>query len=122
MELWERQANSTVEAKLKSYEAVVFFLLFSFKNGLSYDSLGLVFDMDGSTAKQNQSSGLVVLRKALIDLGNYPARDFKTAKEFEQAFEGEDILIIDCTEQAMQRPDNQEVQKECYSGKKKSIP
>jgi hypothetical protein len=40
-------------------------------------------------------------------------------KDFEDFFADEEQLIIDATEQAIQRPSDKEQQKACYSGKKK---
>jgi len=54
----ERQANSSQEAIFRSYEDLLFFVLFSLKSGLGYDALGAIFDGDGSTAKANQAFAL----------------------------------------------------------------
>jgi hypothetical protein len=43
---------------------------------------------------------------------------YKNQSDFDKAFEGVEDLIVDCTEIPVQRPDNQDVQKEHYSGKK----
>ena len=50
-----------------------------------------------------------------------PAREFKNAEEFAKYLEKEDTLIFDGTEQRVQRPSDQEVQKDHYSGKKSVI-
>jgi len=116
--LQSRQNDSVTDARLKTPEDLLFFLLFSLKNGLTCDSLGFVFGMDGSNAKRNQETALRVLRAALQPLGVMPKREFKDVKEFEECFKAHKALIIDGTEQRIQRPENQQVQKLCYSGKK----
>jgi hypothetical protein len=95
------------------------YTLFSLKSGLTYDVLGLVSGMDGSNAKRNQTIGLEILGKTLTATNCMPRRNFANIKDFEDFFAGEEQLIIDATEQAIQRPSDEEQQKKCYSGKKK---
>ena len=102
-----------------SYRALLFFTLFSLKSGLTFDVLGFVFRLDSSNAKRNQTLGLAVLERALRDKGHLPARQFETPEEFWKHFEGQKAIILDGTEQRIQRPSNQENQKAFYSGKKK---
>lgn len=121
MELWERQNNSSTESHLKTYEDYVFFILFSLKSGLTYDALGFIFGMSGGNAKKVQHLGILILRESLKDLKMLPKRVFSNLEEFELAFSEEHLLIIDGTEQAIQRPVNQEDQQDMYSGKKNDI-
>ena len=53
------------------------------------------------------------------DDGSAPKREFKTIKEFQAYFKDEETLIIDGTEQQIERPKEKELQKQNYSGKKK---
>ena len=115
-----RQSNSSQEAIFRSYEDLLFFLLFSLKSGLTYDALGAVFDCDGSTAKTNQTLALPILKAALSQLGLMPQRAFSSVEEFEAYFAEHDTLLIDGTEQQIQRSKDNLVQKAHYSGKKKS--
>jgi len=48
-----------------------------------------------------------------------PKRSFDTVEEFQEYFNGHKKLILDGTEQRVQRPKNKEKQKTMYSGKKK---
>lgn len=116
--LLERKSASTQECVFWTYEDLLFFVLFSLKCGLTYDVLGLVFGCDGSTAQRNQKSALPVLRLALSNAGVMPARSFANVKDFEAWFSQDEVLILDGTEQRSQRPQNNEIQKEAYSGKK----
>lgn len=76
--------------------------------------------MDASNAKRNQDAGLAILGRALTALNCMPKRNFMNSKDFEDYFAATEHLIIDATEQAIQRPSDKEQQKDCYSGKKKT--
>lgn len=117
--LERNQESRTIEANLSDEEELLFFVLFSLKSGLTYDLLGLVTGMDGSNAKRHQELGLNVLKKALSDNGYSPEREFKTVKDFNDYFSGNDKLIFDGTEQRIQKP--QEDQRDNFSGKKSVI-
>jgi hypothetical protein len=119
----ERSSESpnSSNISIKTYEELLFFTLFSLKSGLTYDLLGFVSGMDGSNAKRNQSLGLEVLKNALSNLSVLPKREFEDAESFKVYFEQHKTLILDATEQRIQRPQDQDEQKENYSGKKKGI-
>lgn len=115
------QENLCTEFLLKTYEDCLFFVLFQMKNGLSYDSLGLLIHTDASNAQRNYERYLSILELSLNSLGAMPKRGFADIKEFESYFANETELIIDATEHATQRPSDKDEQKEVYSGKKSSI-
>jgi len=121
-ELWERQEGSTTKARFTTYDDFLFFVLFSLKAGVTYDVLGFIFGIDGSSALRIQKEGLTILRGTLKHMKLYPAREFDSVKDFKEWMKGEKKLIIDGEEQAIQRAENQEVQRKDYSGKKKDIP
>ena len=54
----------------------------------------------------------------LFDNNYAPVRSFANLTEFEEHFRHRDTLIIDATEQPVQRPGDQDEQKLNYSGKK----
>jgi hypothetical protein len=114
-----RQDRSSQESAFRSYEDLLFFLLFSLKSGLTYDALGAVFGIDGSSAKRIQELHLPILKATLHSLGHMPKREFASVLEFQQFFESEEELILDGTEQRIQKPKGYERQKPFYSGKKK---
>jgi hypothetical protein len=114
----ERQAGIEVTPCLSSEKELLFFTLFSLKVGLTYDVLGFVSGMDGSNAKRNQTLGLTVLEHALEKAQFLPRRKFKDAAEFSEYFKREETLIFDGLEQRVQRPKDDEAQRDCYSGKK----
>ena len=116
-----RQAEIEVTPSLQTEEELLYFTLFSLKSGLTYDLLGLVCGMDGSNAKRNQELGLAVLKETLEAAGCAPKRGFQSAEEFSQYLKKEKTLLLDGTEQRIQRPSDSEEQRMMYSGKKKHL-
>lgn len=100
-------------------EDLLFFVLFSLKSGLTYDLIALSFDVSRSVAFEQQAAGVRLLSMTLQAQGDLPHSEFESLADLEKALERYDELLIDGTEQIRQRPGNQEVQKEDYSGKKK---
>jgi hypothetical protein len=115
----QRVADSPEELRFISCKSLLFFTLFSLKSGLTYDVLGFVFKLDVSNAKRNQALGLGVLKHALSDTGLLPKREFASPEEFAEYFGKYGAVILDGTEQRVQRPGDHEAQKKFYSGKKK---
>ncbi len=74
-----------------------------------------------SNAKRNQTMGIEILKDALSKIGVLPKREFESPQEFKTYFEKHKTLILDATEQRVQRPKDNETQKEYYSGKKNVI-
>ena len=118
----QRQAEIEVTPSLVSEEELLLFTLFSLKAGLTYDALGFVSGMDASNAKRNQHLGLQVLERTLSAAQCLPRREFKDAVEFAAYLQNESTVIIDGLEQRMQRPNDDEVQRDFYSGKKSATP
>jgi hypothetical protein len=118
----ENLAESPKTPQIETEEDLLFLLLFSLKTGMTEDVLGLVFGIERSTFSKNRAIALRVLSSALYKLKVMPRRSFTNLEEFEKYLEAHPEIIIDGTEHRIQRPDNQEDQKECYSGKKNVIP
>jgi hypothetical protein len=118
----QRQAALEVTPSLQSEQELLFFTLFSLKAGLTYDVLGFVSGMDAANAQRNQTLGLQVLEQTLRTAHCLPKRAFAHAAEFAQYFQHEETLIFDGVEQRSQRPQENEAQKDHYSGKKSAIP
>lgn len=114
----QRQIDSEVTPSLPTEKELLFFTLFSLKAGLTYDVLGFVSGMDASNAKRNQTLGLQVLEQCLGTAQCLPKRAFAKAEEFADYFQHEETLIFDGVEQRIQRPGENEAQKDHYSGKK----
>jgi hypothetical protein len=114
----DRQADLEVTPSLQSEQELLFFTLFSLKAGLTYDGLGFVSGRDAANAKRNQTLGLQVLEACLHSADCLPQRSFANATEFAEYFQHEETLIFDGIEQRIQRPRDNETQKDPYSGKK----
>jgi hypothetical protein len=118
----ELSSNLKTEFLLPTYQDCLFFVLFQLKNGLSYDSLGLLIGTDGSNAHINFEKYLTVLESVLIKMGKMPKREFKDIAEFKTYFKENKDIILDATEHPTQRPKGYNAQKEVYSGKKRLTP
>lgn len=116
------KGRSPMQSTIQNCEELLFFTLFSLKSGLTYDLLGVVSGMDGTTAMRNQELGLEILQAVFEEGGYAPKREFETVKEFQEYFKGEETLIIDGTEQLIERPKEKTRQQQNYSGKKKLTP
>jgi len=116
--LLERQGHTTVSYCINTEEELLLFTLLSLKSGLTYDLLGLVCGMNGSNAKRNQTLGLRVLERTLERMGHAPKRHIESVEELEACFPDTKELLIDATEQRIQRSSLPEVQKAFFSGKK----
>jgi len=114
-------ANLGREVVLSSYEDCLYFILFQLKTAQSFDCLGVLFNMDGSSAQRNFQKYVQVLELALQQQGALPRRSFGSLNDFKKYLQAEAELIIDATEVRTQRPAVKEKQQERYSGKKKHI-
>ena len=83
--------------------------------------LGLVCGMNGANAKRNQTAGLQILAQTLENMGHAPKRQILTVADLETCFPNTDELLMDATEQRIQRSSSPEKQKEYFSGKKNAI-
>lgn len=120
--LAEQISQRIDEPKFKSYEDIVFFLLYSLKSGLTYDLLALNFDLSRSVVFEQQASQIRILQMALQQNNYMPRRQFESFEDLQAQLKDYDELLIDGTEQRRQRAVNQEDQKDDYSGKKKDTP
>jgi Helix-turn-helix of DDE superfamily endonuclease len=111
--------DSPNKPHVENYEELLYLTLFHLKTGVTYDVLGVIFGMDGSSAKRNFEKGLMVIKNCLEAMQLLPMREFKDVKSFEEHMKGHEKLLIDATEYRVQRPSDNAEQKENYSGKKK---
>ncbi|KAF5425999.1 DDE superfamily endonuclease [Candidatus Methanomarinus sp.] len=115
----ERKPGGGRIGKLGSYATKLFFTLFYFKCYPIFNILGFLFVLDRSNAHRNSHKLASILEKALGKEMVLPARKISTAEELLEAFPDVRDLLIDGTERPIQRPKDNEKQKENYSGKKK---
>lgn len=86
----------------------------------TYDVLGFIFDLDKSNIQRNLKPVLAVLRAELGTAITWPDKTRRKKKlgEFVAEF-AEVVALVDATEQAIQRPQDDATQQQHYSGKKK---
>src|SRR3954471_18383409 len=102
--LQQSAANLGREVVLSSYEECLFFTLFQLKTAQSFDCLGVLFNMDGSSAQRNFVKHLHILELALQQQGALPRRCFSSLNDFKKYLQNEEELTIDATEIRTERP------------------
>lgn len=115
----QRRPGGGQKGRLNSMEKKLFFILYYLKVYPTFDVLGDRFALDRSRACTNVHALLPVLLRALDKTGALPARQFESVEEMQVAFAGIATLLIDATERPRQRPKDNQVQREHYSGKKR---
>ena len=120
VDIADHQANLKKEFVFDTYQDLLLYVLFCLKNPTVYDVRGLIFGLASSTAEYNFDKGLALLEKALD--GQMPARQFECLPAFLEWVSHHPVLTIDVTEVRIQRPKDNQRQKDTYSGKKSTIP
>lgn len=106
------------EGQLKTPSDKLLFILCYLKCYPSFDVIGFIFDMSGSSANTWFSKLLPILIETFDHLAILPKTEFESIEELRDAFKEIDTLVIDATERVIQRPQDKNLQKEHYSGKK----
>jgi len=117
-----RKAGSGQNGKLNKPEEKLLFILHYLKCYPTFDQLGFTFYMDNSSAAAYVKKLLPILMATLNRLDVLPKTEFNNPEEMRLAFTGLDTLLIDATERVISRPQDNERQREHYSGKKNTIP
>jgi CRISPR/Cas system-associated protein endoribonuclease Cas2 len=110
--------NNGNKGELETAEDKLLFIMHYLKCYPTFDQLGFMFNMNGSNAHTLLYKLIPVLVKTLAHLKVLPKTSFSTPEELREAFKDIDTLIIDATERAIQRPQDNEEQEDHYSGKK----
>src|SRR6266536_55154 len=95
--------------------------LYYYKVYPTFDVLGTQFEMARSKANENLHKLSPILYDTLVQLDLMPYRELRTPEELKAALQGEGRLLIDATERAYHRSQDDAKQREHYSGKKNSI-
>lgn len=111
--------NNGKEGALKTPKDKLMFMMHYLKCYSTFDHLGYTFDMSGSSAHIWVSKLYPVFIKILVHFNVLPATNFNSPEEMREAFKGFDTLIIDVTERGIQRPQDDIVQNDHFSGKTK---
>jgi DDE superfamily endonuclease len=116
-----RKPGGGSKGKLPTMAEKLEFLLYYYKTYPTFDVLGTHFAMARSKAHENLHKLSPILSKTLVHLDLMPHREFTTPDELKAALQGVDSLLIDATERAYHRSQDDAKQREHYSGKKNSI-
>jgi len=115
----QRRPGGGAKGKLPTVADKLLLPLYYYKVYPTFDVLGTQFDMACSKACENLYKWSQVLYAALVRLDMMPYREFQTPADLKAALQGVDTVIIDATERACQRSQDDATQREHYSGKKK---
>lgn len=108
-----------IPAKFQRLEQLLFFTLMVLKSGITFDFAAFLIGFDQSRAHRQFIKGVHLLHYTLEVEQLLPLRHIETPEELAAIFEGYPVLILDATEQRIQRPQDRDYQREVYSGKKK---
>jgi hypothetical protein len=107
------------KATLREMKDKLFYILLYCKCYPTFDLMSVLFNFDRSCAHQWVHRLLPILEVSLGDKKALPVRQLTSRKEFVEKFPFVKKVILDGTERPVQRPQDNEKQKEYYSGKKK---
>jgi hypothetical protein len=113
-----RKPGGGAKGKLATLSDKLLFVLYYYKTYPTFDVLGAQFDLARSKANENLHKLSPILHQTLVRLEMMPHREFKTPEELKTALQGVDQIILDATERAYRRSQDETLQREYYSGKK----
>ena len=113
-----RRPGGGSTGKLPTMVEKLQFVLYYYKPYPTFDGLGTHFAMARSQAHENLHKLSPILYDTLVHLELMPYRVLATPEELQAALQGVDRLLIDATERAYHRSQNDAKQREHYSGKK----
>jgi hypothetical protein len=116
-----RHPGGGSKGKLPTMAEKLPFVLYYYKTYPTFDVLGAQFAMARSKAHENLHTLSPILYDTLVHLDLMPYRELTTPEEVKAALQGGARLLIDATERAYHRSQDDAKQREHYSGKKNSI-
>jgi hypothetical protein len=116
----QRRAGAGVKGKLHSTQDKLLFILIYQKTNPLQTMHALQFDLSQPQANYWIHHLLPVLQLALSESGMKPEREASRVAQSPLAKEGTSELAIDGTERRRQRPQDSDLQRAHYSGKKKA--
>ena len=116
-----RKPGAGIKGKLPTMADKLLFVLYYYKTYPTFDVLGAQFDMVRSKANENLHKLSPILYDTLVALDLMPYRELETPEALREALSGVDQLIIDATERACRRSQDDATQREHLSGKKTTI-
>lgn len=116
--LRDRKASIRTNNVLRTAEDRLLFILYHLKGNTIQQLMGITFEMTQSQVSLWIKLLSKLLRDTLERQGYLPGRK---AEQLKKVLEKESTVLLDATEREIQRPTDNEVQKEYYSGKKSVI-
>jgi len=113
-----RRPGGGSKGKLPTMVEKLQFVLSYYKTYPTFDVLGTQFAMARSRAHENLHKLSPILYDTLVHLELMPYRELATPEELKAALQGGDRLLIDATERAYHRSQDDAKQREHYSGNK----
>ncbi len=104
---------------LNTPEKMLFFILYYMKVYCTFDVLGFTFGFSAGHAHDHIKRIFPILKRTLISMDVLPVRTISSVEELMQLVENHGEIMLDGVECACVRPQNDELQKARYSGKKK---
>ena len=117
---WRKPGGGS-KGKLPTMAEKLQFVLYYYKTYPTFDVLGTQFAMVRSKAPENLHKLARIRYDTLVHLELMPARELATPEDLKAALQGADRLIIDATERAYHRSQEDAKQREHDSGKKNSL-
>ena len=114
----DRKANLRSNTVLRTGEDRLLFILYHLKGNAIQELMAITFEMTQAQVSLWIKLLSKILRDALERQGFLPKRKVEQLKK---VLEKETTVLLDATEREIQRPADNEVQKEYYSGKKRDI-
>ena len=114
---WRRPGGGS-KGKLPTMVEKLQFVLYYYKTYPTFDVLGTQFAMARSRAHENLHKLSPILYDTLVHLELMPYRALATPEELKAALQGGERLLIEATERAYHRSQDEAKQREHYSGKK----
>lgn len=115
----QRKPGGGSKGKLPTVADKLYFILYYLKRYPTFDDLATTFDMARSKAHSNVYKYWPLLERTLHELAVTPERNFESVEAFREFCTDLETLFIDVTERSYRRPQDNERQREYYSGKKK---
>lgn len=116
-----RKPGGGQKGKLPQMADKLYFILSYYKTYPTFDELGARFDLARSKAHAYVYQLSPILHQTLQELGYLPEREFESVEAFRAKLQAWDQILIDVTERPHHRPQDEEQQRELYSGKKNAI-
>src|ERR671930_1358754 len=113
-----RKPGCGSKGKLPTMAEKLQFVLYYYKTYPTFDVLGMQFAMARSKAHENLHKLSPILYDTLVHLELMPYRERATPEALKAALQGVDRLLIDATERAYHRSQDEAKQREHDSGKK----